>query len=155
MPTAYRGRPVFSHSLAVQQAYGGFWLTNYFVDAGDPFPNFGNLPGWSLVIEGVDIQYQRVHEALLTLADGHVGITGAPVSSVSDRHPLVLAAGLYDGTAPSRTSSPAREFSSWREAALIATPHNRSNGFSTCDRPSCTSGPTSRWAQCKVCGSCR
>ena len=60
-------------------------------------PELGSLPGWSLVVEGVDVQYERVHEVLLTLADGHFGISGAPVSSVSDRHPLVLAAGLYDG----------------------------------------------------------
>jgi len=60
-------------------------------------PDLGNLPGWSVVVDGVDAQYERVHEALLTLADGHVGITGAPVSPVSGRHPLVLAAGLYDG----------------------------------------------------------
>jgi len=53
--------------------------------------------GWSLAIEGFDIEHQRVHEALLTLADGRVGMSGAPLAVHPSRHPWVVAAGVYKG----------------------------------------------------------
>jgi len=52
--------------------------------------------GWSLVVEGFDLENERVHEALLTLADGRVGTSGAPLAGDSGRHPWVVAAGIYD-----------------------------------------------------------
>ena len=56
--------------------------------------------GWSLAVEGFDVEHQRVHEALLTLADGHVGTSGAPLASHPSRHPWVIAAGVYNGDGP-------------------------------------------------------
>jgi len=63
-------------------------------------PEAATRSGWSLVVEGFDIEHQRVHEALLTLADGHVGTSGAPLASHLSRHPWVIAAGVYNGEGP-------------------------------------------------------
>ena len=41
--------------------------------------------------------HERVHEALLTLADGHVGTSGASLAPHRNQHPWVVAAGVYDG----------------------------------------------------------
>ena len=60
-----------------------------------PAPRAG--PGWSLVVEGSDLKRERVDEALLTLADGHVGTSGASLAHNPSQHPWVVAAGLYDG----------------------------------------------------------
>ena len=54
-------------------------------------------PGWVLTIEGVDPAQERVHEALLTLSDGLVGISGAPSLAHASTTPLVVHAGVYDG----------------------------------------------------------
>lgn len=53
--------------------------------------------GWSLAVEGLGSDDERVQEALLTLADGSVGMSGAPLVSDPSRHPWVVAAGIYDG----------------------------------------------------------
>jgi trehalose/maltose hydrolase-like predicted phosphorylase len=53
--------------------------------------------GWSLVVDGFDATHERVHEALLALADGHVGTSGASLAPHPSRHPWVVAAGVYDG----------------------------------------------------------
>ena len=60
-------------------------------------PEASARAGWSLVVEGFDVENERVHEAILTLADGHVGTSGAPLASDPSRHPWVVAAGIYDG----------------------------------------------------------
>ncbi len=56
--------------------------------------------GWSLVVSGFDPKHERVHEALLTLADGHTGTSGAPLGPNPGRYPWVVAAGVYDGNGP-------------------------------------------------------
>ncbi len=56
---------------------------------------------WSVALEGFDFEQERVHEALFTLADGRVGISGAPLASHPSRHSWVIAAGVYDGDGPS------------------------------------------------------
>jgi trehalose/maltose hydrolase-like predicted phosphorylase len=53
--------------------------------------------GWSYDVEGFDATHERVHESLLTLADGHVGTSGASLALHPSQHPWVVAAGLYDG----------------------------------------------------------
>ena len=60
-------------------------------------PEATTRAGWTLDIEGFDIETERVHEALLTLADGHVGMSGAPLTSHPSRHPWVIATGVYEG----------------------------------------------------------
>jgi trehalose/maltose hydrolase-like predicted phosphorylase len=59
-------------------------------------PEVTSRAGWSFVVEGFDLENERVHEALLTLADGRVGTGGAPLAGDSGRHPWVVAAGIYD-----------------------------------------------------------
>ncbi len=68
--------------------------------AGRALPAAPSQAGWSLVVEGFDTESERVHEALLTLADGLVGTSGAPLASHPSRHPWVVAAGVYDGEGP-------------------------------------------------------
>ena len=54
-------------------------------------------PEWTLSIEGFDPALERAHEALLTLADGGIGTSGAPLTAHRAESPRVLAAGVYDG----------------------------------------------------------
>ncbi len=54
--------------------------------------------GWCLDVEGFDPITERVNEAHLTLADGHVGMSGAPLAPDPARHPWVVTAGIYEGT---------------------------------------------------------
>ncbi|HWS47032.1 MAG TPA: hypothetical protein VN636_14290, partial [Acidimicrobiia bacterium] len=52
---------------------------------------------WSLVVDGVDEIAERAHGALLTLSDGVIGTTGAPLLHHPAAEPDVVAAGVYDG----------------------------------------------------------
>ena len=54
-------------------------------------------PSWSLHIAGLDEQFERVHEALLCIADGRLGTTGAPLVAHPTAAPLVFLAGAYQG----------------------------------------------------------
>jgi trehalose/maltose hydrolase-like predicted phosphorylase len=56
--------------------------------------------GWTLSIDGVDPRLERVHESLLTLADGRIGTSGTPLALHPAASPGVLAAGVYDGHGP-------------------------------------------------------
>jgi trehalose/maltose hydrolase-like predicted phosphorylase len=58
-------------------------------------PSTEPAPGWSVTIP-TDGLFERVHEALLTVADGRVGTRGAREENGSGSHPLVLTAGLYE-----------------------------------------------------------
>jgi len=66
----------------------------------------GSLPepparaGWAVVINGFDAQHERVHEALLTLANGHIGTSGTSLATHPSQHPWVVAAGVFDGEGP-------------------------------------------------------
>lgn len=55
---------------------------------------------WLLTVESLDPRLERAHESLLTLADGRIGTTGAPIGRHPAAAPSVLAAGLYDGEGP-------------------------------------------------------
>jgi trehalose/maltose hydrolase-like predicted phosphorylase len=63
-------------------------------------PEVATRSGWSLTVEGLDVERERVDESLLTLADGSVGMSGAPLAGDPTRHPWVVAAGVYDGHGP-------------------------------------------------------
>jgi trehalose/maltose hydrolase-like predicted phosphorylase len=54
-------------------------------------------PEWTLTIDGFDPVLERAHEALLTLADGRIGTSGAPLPHHSAANPRVLVADVYDG----------------------------------------------------------
>jgi trehalose/maltose hydrolase-like predicted phosphorylase len=62
-------------------------------------PGVANDPDWTLAIDGVDAEMERVNEALLTLAGGEIGTSGSPVGAHPAARPRVLAAGIYDGEA--------------------------------------------------------
>ncbi|MGZ5292330.1 MAG: hypothetical protein ACXWEH_08435, partial [Actinomycetota bacterium] len=63
-------------------------------------PEAGGDATWTLSIDGVDPQLERVHESLLTLADGRIGTSGTPLALHPSASPGVLAAGVYDGQGP-------------------------------------------------------
>ncbi|HET7868715.1 MAG TPA: glycosyl hydrolase family 65 protein [Actinomycetota bacterium] len=63
-------------------------------------PQLDEDPAWILTVEGLDPQLERVHEALLTIADGRIGTSGSPLGAHPSATPAVLAAGLYDGEGP-------------------------------------------------------
>jgi trehalose/maltose hydrolase-like predicted phosphorylase len=63
-------------------------------------PDVDGDPAWTLTVEGLDREQERVHESLLTLSDGCIGTSGSPVGSDPAARPRVLAAGLYDGEGP-------------------------------------------------------
>jgi len=53
---------------------------------------------WTLTLEGVDPLLERVHETLLTLADGRVGTRGSLVAHEMGGDPAVLISGVYTRT---------------------------------------------------------
>ena len=57
-------------------------------------------PGWSLSIDGVDPVLERVHESLLTLADGRLGTRGSVLVGDASDDPGVLLSGVYAGEGP-------------------------------------------------------
>jgi len=59
-----------------------------------PAPVFRD--GWSLIVEG-DGREERVHGAILTLADGRIGMSGSLVAVDPARPPFMVAEGVYDG----------------------------------------------------------
>ncbi len=60
-------------------------------------PELDGDPDWTIVVEGLDRRLERVHETLLTLADGRLGTRGAPLFDHADTAPGVLFAGAYVG----------------------------------------------------------
>ena len=63
-------------------------------------PELGNDPNWTFVVNGLDPRLERVHETLLTLADGRLGTRGAPLFDHTDTAPGVLFSGVYVGDGP-------------------------------------------------------
>jgi len=63
-------------------------------------PEVGREAGWTITIDGVDPELERVHETLLTIADGRIGANGASPWAHPSATPRVLASGLYDGEGP-------------------------------------------------------
>ncbi|HUP31620.1 MAG TPA: glycosyl hydrolase family 65 protein [Gaiellaceae bacterium] len=63
-------------------------------------PDVNADPAWSLAVEGLDPELERVHESLLTLADGRIGTRGTPLLAHPAETPAVLAAGVYRGEGP-------------------------------------------------------
>lgn len=52
-------------------------------------------PEWVLAIEGAEPVLERVHESLLTLADGRLGTRGSALSTPAGGEPAVLMSGVY------------------------------------------------------------
>jgi trehalose/maltose hydrolase-like predicted phosphorylase len=53
-------------------------------------------PEWTLTADRIDPKLERVHAALLTLADGRIGTSGNPSAIHPSATPGVLAAGIYE-----------------------------------------------------------
>jgi trehalose/maltose hydrolase-like predicted phosphorylase len=58
-------------------------------------PRVAAEPGWSIVVDGVDPERERAVDARLTLADGVIGTSGAPLLQSTDARAEVLASGVY------------------------------------------------------------
>lgn len=71
-------------------------------------PELDGDPDWTIVVEGLDRRLERVHETLLTLADGRMGTRGAPLFDHTDTAPGVLFSGVYvgDGSATELAACP-------------------------------------------------
>jgi trehalose/maltose hydrolase-like predicted phosphorylase len=57
-------------------------------------------PEWTLAIDGVDPLLERVHESLLTLADGRLGTRGSLITGHPRQDATVLMSGVYTRTGP-------------------------------------------------------
>ena len=55
-------------------------------------------PRWTLTIAATDPLLERVHESLLTLADGRLGTRGSTLTGRADGEPAVLMSGVYTRT---------------------------------------------------------
>jgi trehalose/maltose hydrolase-like predicted phosphorylase len=60
-------------------------------------PRVAARAGWSLVFDGFEAPTSRARESLLTLADGVIGTSGAPLFEHAAARRDVLASGIYDG----------------------------------------------------------
>jgi trehalose/maltose hydrolase-like predicted phosphorylase len=60
-------------------------------------PDVDRDPAWTLEIESFDPTLERLHESLLTLADGRLGSRGAPIFANGAKTPGVVYAGVYEG----------------------------------------------------------
>jgi len=66
-------------------------------------PELDPDPAWTLTVDGVDPLLERVHESLLTLADGRLGTRGTPLGSDAAADPGCFLADAYTGTGPETT----------------------------------------------------
>jgi trehalose/maltose hydrolase-like predicted phosphorylase len=79
-------------------------------------PAIDEDPAWILAVDGEVPELQRVHESLLTLADGNFGTRGSREEGGEGSDPLVLAEGVYASTPdgmPALLPAP-----SWSELAI-------------------------------------
>ena len=63
-------------------------------------------PYWTLAVDGLDPRLERVHESLLTLADGRLGTRGAPLFDHPSLAPAVVLSGVYAGEGAYTTLAP-------------------------------------------------
>ena len=85
-------------------------------------PDIDGDPAWTLVIEGFDEEFERVHESLLTIADGRIGTRGAPLLEHSAADPGVHVSWAYVGSGAESEFARGRDWS-----ALVGrlTPRSR------------------------------
>ena len=102
-------------------------------------PGVHRDPRWTLVEQGVDPARHRVTESLFTLASGGVGFRGAVEEAPGHGEPLVVAAGVYDGSAAAGRAA-ARPRRRRRRTSSPRWP--RTSGCSTC-APACSTAR--RW----------
>ena len=73
-------------------------------------PELDGDPDWTLVVDGVDPRLERVHESILTLADGRLGTRGAPLFDHPSAVPGVRLAGVYTGVGPTTELASCRDW---------------------------------------------
>ena len=61
------------------------------------FPSSTPDPEWTIAVEGFDAGAERAEEALLTLADGRIGTSGAPLPATGRAAHSSSSRGVYDG----------------------------------------------------------
>jgi len=61
-------------------------------------PDVDDTPDWTLTVDGLDPDLERVHETLLAIADGRLGTRGTPLLAHPATDPGVRAAGVYART---------------------------------------------------------
>jgi trehalose/maltose hydrolase-like predicted phosphorylase len=91
-------------------------------------PDVDRDPAWTLEIGGLDRRLERVHESLLTVADGRLGTRGAPVFVNGDKTPGVVYADVYEGE-----GSEARLASCLDWIRVGRSPHRRASVTRTLD----------------------
>ena len=69
-------------------------------------PELDGDPHWTLAVDGLDPRLERVHESLLTLADGRLGTRGAPLFDHPSLAPAVVLSGVYAGEGANTTLAP-------------------------------------------------
>jgi trehalose/maltose hydrolase-like predicted phosphorylase len=69
-------------------------------------PGAAAAPEWRVTVDGFDPRLERVHESLLTLADGRLGTRGSPITADGATTPGVFLAGAYAGTGPESELAP-------------------------------------------------
>jgi trehalose/maltose hydrolase-like predicted phosphorylase len=60
-------------------------------------PDLASGPAWTLTVDGLDPRLERVHESMLTLANGSLGTRGSPLLAHPAAAPGTFAAGVYEG----------------------------------------------------------
>ena len=63
-------------------------------------PDVDDDPAWSIAFDGLDPKLERVHESLLTIADGRIGTRGTPLLADRAADPAVLVSWGYVGEGP-------------------------------------------------------
>jgi trehalose/maltose hydrolase-like predicted phosphorylase len=61
-------------------------------------PEIDGDPNWTIQVSGLDPKLERVHESLLTLADGRLGTRGNPLVGNGTTAPRVFLAGAFVGS---------------------------------------------------------
>jgi trehalose/maltose hydrolase-like predicted phosphorylase len=85
-------------------------------------PSLDGDPSWKINVDGLDPRMERVHETLLTIADGRLGTSGSPLAVHPDTTPNVVAAGQYDGTGRETGLQPCPD---WATLSLWLEPSDR------------------------------
>ena len=88
-------------------------------------PELDEHPDWTVAVDGLDPRLERVHESLLTLADGRLGTRGAPLFDDPSAAPAVLLSGVYTGEGPATQLAHAPDWARLLPAGADETPVSR------------------------------
>jgi trehalose/maltose hydrolase-like predicted phosphorylase len=94
-------------------------------------PELDSDAGWTLTVKGLEPHLERVHESLLTLADGRLGTRGAPLLEDPSLAPAVLLSGVYRGEGPATDLAPARDWTRLAAASTTRPPASRKLDLAT------------------------